>query len=98
MSFWGVSCQFFILKNQKQTTKRRIVGTVFVLFFQFCEVSKWVGDSDFLLAKFRNLATGEKKNGGGLAISKKRQVFFRKNEPLSPHYEELLFEDAIFIQ
>jgi hypothetical protein len=64
MSFWGVSCQFFIFKNQKHTTKKRIVAHGFVLFFQFCEVSKWVGDSDFLLAKFRNLATGRKKKRG----------------------------------
>jgi len=62
--FLGRFLSIFYFKKPKTHHKKKDCSHGFVLFFQFCEVSKWVGDSDFLLAKFRNLATGKRKKTG----------------------------------
>jgi hypothetical protein len=61
--FLGRFLSIFYFLKPKTHHKKKDCSHGFVLFLQFCEVSKWVGDSDFLLAKFRNLATGKKKRG-----------------------------------
>jgi hypothetical protein len=58
-----------------------------------------VGNNDFIFCGDISHFGYNKKQGGAGACDKNKGFFFwRKDDPLLPHYEQLLFEVTIFRQ